>query len=87
MIKSTRRLGMIAIGKRLSMVLCVGLAVIALGGCEREGPAERAGKEIDKTTEKLGDALEKDGPMERAGEQIDKAVEKAGDELEKATER
>ena len=78
---------MIAIDKRLSTVLCVGLVVMALGGCEREGSAERAGKEIDKTTEKLGDALEKDGPVERAGEQIDKAIEEAGDKLEKATDR
>lgn len=78
---------MITIYKRLSMVLCMGLVAMTLGGCEREGPAERAGKEIDKTTEKLGDALEKDGPVERAGEQIDKAVKEAGDKLEKATDR
>jgi len=78
---------MITIYKRLSMVLCMGLVAMALGGCEREGPAERAGKEIDKTTEELGDALKKDGPMERAGKQIDKAIEEAGDELEKATKR
>ena len=78
---------MSTINKKLSIVLCVGLVVMALGGCEREGPAERAGKEIDEASKKLGDMVEKDGPAERAGEQIDKAIEKAGDELEKATER
>jgi hypothetical protein len=78
---------MIAIGKRLSLVLCVGLVALSLGGCEREGPAERAGKEIDQTTEKIGDTFKKDGPLERAGEQIDKAIEDAGDRVEKATDR
>lgn len=78
---------MIAIHKRLSMVLCMGLVAMTLGGCEREGPAERVGKEIDETTEKLGDALEKDAPMERTGEQIDKEIEETGDKLEKATDR
>lgn len=76
-----------AIYKKLFTGLGVGLIAMALGGCEREGPAERAGKEIDQTTKKLGDALEKDGPMERAGEQIDKAIEEAGDKLEKSTTR
>ena len=78
---------MVTIYQRLSMVLCVGLIAMTLGGCKREGPAERAGKEIDKATEKLGETLGKDGPVERTGEQIDKAVKEAGDQLEKATNR
>jgi hypothetical protein len=30
-------------------------------GCKREGPVEKAGKEIDKTIEKAGDQIEKAG--------------------------
>jgi hypothetical protein len=41
--------------------------VLAFGlyGCESEGPAERAGESIDRTTEQAGDAVE------RAGDRIE----------------
>ena len=29
-----------------------------LGACEKEGPAERAGKQIDEAVDKAGDAVE-----------------------------
>ena len=32
-----------------------------LAGCEREGPAERAGKNIDKATERAGDKVKEAG--------------------------
>ncbi|WP_295485177.1 hypothetical protein [Accumulibacter sp.] len=36
--------------------------LIALPGCQKqEGPAEKAGKEIDKTVEKAGQQVEKAG--------------------------
>jgi hypothetical protein len=73
--------------KRFSLALCMGLVLLVLGGCKPEGPAERAGKEIDKTTEKLGEVVEKKGPMERAGEKIDKAVDNAGEALEEAGDK
>ena len=46
--------------------VCAGLAmsilIVGLSACEKkEGPAERAGKEIDKTVEKAGQQLEKAG--------------------------
>ena len=44
-------------------------------GCEREGPAERAGKEIDRAVKDAQDALDPAGPMEKAGKKIDRAVE------------
>jgi len=50
--------------------------VLALGGCEREGTAEKTGRKVDQAGEKAGKAAEK------AGEQIDKAAEKAGKEIE-----
>jgi hyperosmotically inducible protein len=73
--------------KRFSLALCMGLVLLVLGSCKPEGPAERAGKEIDKTTEKLGEVVEKKGPMERAGEKIDKAVDNAGEALEEAGDK
>jgi hypothetical protein len=51
--------------KRISSILMVALAlgtlVAGMSGCRKEGPAERAGKEIDQTTEKAGHQLEKTG--------------------------
>jgi hypothetical protein len=42
--------------------------VAGLSACQKEGPAERAGKEIDKTVEKAGQQIEK------AGEKIQDAA-------------
>lgn len=50
----------------------------ALVGCEREGPMERAGSEVDEMADEVREGdnpLQKDGPMEEAGESIDEAVE------------
>jgi hypothetical protein len=46
-----------------SIVVAMALGVLALGlvGCRKEGPAERAGKEIDKTAEKASQQVEKAG--------------------------
>jgi hypothetical protein len=44
-------------------------------GCEREGPAERAGEEIDRAAEGVKDKLDPAGPAERAGEKLDRAAE------------
>ena len=49
----------------ITMLTVIVLAV-GLSCCTKEGPAENAGKKIDKT-------------MEKAGEQIDKAGEKVRD--------
>ena len=47
-------------------------ALVFAGACEKkEGPAERAGKEIDKTVERAGQQLEK------AGQQIQDAAKDA----------
>ena len=37
------------------------MLVAGLSACEKEGPAERAGKQIDKTVEKAGQQIEKAG--------------------------
>jgi hypothetical protein len=45
-------------GKTLSAVLLIA----ALSACQKqEGPAERAGKEVDKVVDKAGQQLEKAG--------------------------
>lgn len=47
----------------------VGAVLIAgISGCKKEGPAERAGKEIDRTVEKF----EKE--MDKAGQKIEEAL-------------
>lgn len=33
--------------------------VVSLSACQKEGPAERAGKEVDKTVDKMKDAVKK----------------------------
>src|SRR3569832_2473707 len=40
--------------KRYRYLIVPAIALAVLAGCEREGPAERAGKQIDQTTERAG---------------------------------
>ena len=68
-------------------VAALGLGALLLTGCEREGPAERAGKQIDETVENLGQSIKRDGPVERAGEEVDKAIEETGDALKRAGDK
>lgn len=47
-------------------VAAVTLALsIAMYGCEREGPAERAGEKLDRGAEKAGDSIERAGERTR----------------------
>lgn len=63
---------MTKIGRSFVTALMVGTLFVALAGCQKkEGPAERAGREMDKTAEK-------------AGHQLDKAAGKVGEKLEEA---
>ena len=58
--------------KYVAAALAVGILVAALSACQKqEGPAEHAGKEIDKAIEKTGQQIEK------AGEKIEDAAEDA----------
>lgn len=53
-------------------VVVTGMLALALVGCEKkEGPAERAGKEVDKTMSKAGEQIEK------AGEKIENTAKDA----------
>lgn len=49
------------LGKIVSTVAVAGAVLFALSACEKEGPAERAGKEADKAVESVGKSIEKAG--------------------------
>jgi hypothetical protein len=62
----------------LALLLAFGLATggaSLLVGCEREGPAERAGEKLDRKLDKLEDKIDPKGPAEKTGEKIDKALD------------
>lgn len=52
-------------------VIAMGVLAFALAGCHKEGPAEKAGKEVDQTMDKAGQQIEK------AGEKIENAAKDA----------
>lgn len=57
------------LGRGAALVAVLGFLGAAVPGCEREGPAERTGKEVDKATKQAGENLEK------AGKDIQKAAQ------------
>ncbi|MCX7157390.1 MAG: hypothetical protein NTW45_13220 [Rhodocyclales bacterium] len=48
-------------GEIVRTVLVAGAMLLALSACEKEGPAERAGKEADKAMADVGKQIEKAG--------------------------
>ena len=74
--------------KLLFIGLLMGIMMVPLVACEKKGPAEKAGEQVDQaveeTKEELGefrdaikDKLDPQGPAEEAGEKIDEAMEPA----------
>jgi hypothetical protein len=55
----------------ITTALMIFVLMIGLSGCTKEGPAEKAGKKIDKAIEKAGEQIEK------AGEKVRDAVKDA----------
>jgi len=50
------------------------LAALAAVSCTREGPAERAGRSLDRAGERVRDTVDPPrGPSERIGRSIDRA--------------
>lgn len=49
------------IQKAISATLIVGAIVVMLSACEKEGPAEKAGKAVDNAVDKTGQQIEKAG--------------------------
>jgi len=60
---------------KLTKVWKIGIMVLVMAfsfglvSCEKEGPAEKAGKKVDQAVEKMGDQLEK------AGDKVEKATD------------
>lgn len=59
--------------KYLALVLIAPFA-IATVSCEKKGPAERAGENLDNAVENVKDAVNPKGPVEKAGEKVDDAL-------------
>jgi hypothetical protein len=60
--------------KRLGLGALALLFSAMLVGCEPAGPAEKAGKDLDKAAENVKDAVNPKGPGEKLGEKIDQAT-------------
>lgn len=52
---------MIKISRGIVALLMLSTLVMGMLGCQKEGPAERAGKEMDRAGEKVGDHVENAG--------------------------
>jgi len=65
--------------KKVLLVLCSGMLIVAFTACKKEGPAERAGKKVDDAMEKAGEKIK--GAADKAGEKI----EDAGKKLKEST--
>jgi len=74
---------MMSLAKNVAAVLVVSALSVWLSGCQKEGPAERAGKEVDKAVGKAGQEIEKVG--EKTGQLLEKTGEKVRDTAKSAT--
>jgi uncharacterized lipoprotein YehR (DUF1307 family) len=45
----------------ITTAIVMSVFVVAMAGCQKEGPAEKAGKAVDNATEKAGQKMEKAG--------------------------
>jgi hypothetical protein len=52
---------MMKFGETARVALVMGALLAALSGCQKEGPAEKAGKEVDKAVDNVGQQIEKAG--------------------------
>jgi hypothetical protein len=55
--------------------LLVPALLLGLAACQQEGPAERAGRSVDRAGQNVRDTLDPPrGPVERMGRSVDRAV-------------
>ena len=52
---------MMKLTKSGAAAVAAAVLIAMLGGCQKEGPAERAGKQVDKAVDKAGEQIEKAG--------------------------
>jgi hypothetical protein len=56
-------------------LLMPALLLLGLAACQQEGPAERAGRSLDRAGQNLRDTVDPPrGPVERLGRSVDRAV-------------
>ena len=66
--------------KKLPTLALILFAAIIASGCEKKGPAEKAGEKIDKAyTDALEKAEEAGDKIEEAHKKLDEAIEEAED--------
>jgi hypothetical protein len=47
--------------------------------CSKKGAGGKVGEKLDKTVDKIHDAVTPDGPAEKAGKKLDKVIKDAND--------
>jgi len=59
----------------MRLLLIATLLLTGLVACQREGPAERTGRNLDRAGERVRDTVDPPrGPVERMGRSLDRAV-------------
>lgn len=66
---------------KLSVVALATFLILGVTACDKKGPAEQAGENIDNAAEKMGDKVE--DATDDAGDKL----ESAGDKVEDATDK
>jgi predicted small lipoprotein YifL len=72
--------------KMMVVSLLLGLLTFPLAACEKKGPAEKAGEQVDQAmedakegmeqgAEAISDKIDPQGPAEKAGEKFDEAMD------------
>ncbi|MFC7474234.1 hypothetical protein ACFQS7_07715 [Dankookia sp. GCM10030260] len=61
--------------KRMIRRAAPALLLLGLAACQQEGPAERAGRSLDRAGQSVRDTVDPPrGPVERLGRSVDRAV-------------
>lgn len=59
----------------MRVLLMIPLLLLGLAACDNAGPAERAGRSLDRSGERVRDAVDPpSGPSERVGRAVDRAI-------------
>jgi len=72
--------------KMMLVGLILGIMTFPLAACEKKGPAEKAGEQVDQAVEDakegmeqgaeaISDKIDPQGPAEKAGEKFDEAMD------------
>jgi hypothetical protein len=75
-------------------VLAVLTSLLILNGCDKQGPAERAGEQMDRSVQdakeesntRFDEPTTQSGPAQEAGKALDDAREQTGEKIEKLGE-